>query len=199
MDCLLDIEDIRALMPHRYPFLLVDRILELEPGERVVGLKNVTINEPFFPGHFPGQAVMPGVLLIESMAQVAGVVMLSLPTHFGKLAYIAAIDKVKFHKPVVPGDTLITEATILWVKRNFGRAKMHAQVQGKVVAECEMTFSLMPRSTPTLEQVYAKLQIPYPTSNGTGHGSAGGTTDGTPITHQDPDEQTESRGAEGRG
>ena len=199
MDCLLDIEDIRALMPHRYPFLLVDRILELTPGERVIGLKNVTINEPFFPGHFPGQAVMPGVLIIESMAQVAGVVMLSLPTHFGKLAYIAAIDKVKFHKPVVPGDSLITEANILWVKRNFGKSKMLARVQGKVVAECEMTFSLIPRTTPTPEQVYAKLQIPYPTNNGTGHGSAGGTTDGTSITHQDTDEQTESRGAGDRG
>ena len=199
MDCLLDIEDIRALMPHRYPFLLVDRIMELVPGERVIGLKNVTINEPFFPGHFPGQAVMPGVLIIESMAQVAGVVMLSLPAHFGKLAYIAAIDKVKFHKPVVPGDVLITEAGILWVKRNFGKAKMNATVQGKVVAECEMTFSLIPRTTPTAEQVYAKLKLPYPNNNGTGHSSAGGTTDGTSITHQDTDEQAEIRGAGDRG
>src|ERR1700729_1226450 len=95
----LDVEAIRALLPHRYPMLLVDCILELTPGERVVGLKNVTINEPFFDGHFPGQAVMPGVLILESMAQVAGLIILSLSEQRGKIPFLASMDNVKFRKP----------------------------------------------------------------------------------------------------
>jgi 3-hydroxyacyl-[acyl-carrier-protein] dehydratase len=138
----LDVEAIRALLPHRYPMLLVDRILELTPGERVVGLKNVTINEPFFDGHFPGQAVMPGVLILESMAQVAGLIMLAIPEHKGKVPFLGGIDKVRFLKPVVPGDTLVTEATLGAVRGTIGKVKLQAFVAGKLVARGEMTFSL---------------------------------------------------------
>src|ERR1051325_6779878 len=99
---MLDIEQIRAILPHRYPFLLVDRILELEPGKRATGLKNVSVNEEFFNGHFPGQAMMPGVLIIEAMAQVGGVLMLSDAAMESKLAVIAGMENVKFRKPVVP-------------------------------------------------------------------------------------------------
>ena len=99
----LSVEEILRVLPHRYPFLLVDRILELEPGRRAVGLKNVTLNEAFFQGHFPGHAVMPGVLLVEAMAQVGGVILLSMVGHEGKLAYFAGMDKVRFRRPVVPG------------------------------------------------------------------------------------------------
>src|SRR5271166_4898474 len=104
----LDVEAIRALLPHRYPMLLVDRILELDPGVRAVGLKNVTINEPFFNGHFPGQAIMPGVLILEAMAQVAGLIILSIPEHSMKTPFLGSIKEVRFLKPVVPGDTVIT-------------------------------------------------------------------------------------------
>ena len=140
-----DVEQIRELLPHRFPMLLVDRILELVPGERVVGLKNVTINEPFFPGHFPGQAIMPGVLTIEAMAQVAGLMMLCLPEQKGKLPVIAAIEKARFRKPLVPGDTLITEANILRTHGSMGKVRMVGKVNGEVVAECEMTFALKAR------------------------------------------------------
>lgn len=143
----LDIEELRELLPHRYPMLMVDRILELTPGERVVGLKNVTINEPYFNGHFPGEAVMPGVLILEAMAQVAGVIMLSLPEHQGKLAYLGGMDKVRFRKKVVPGDTLIIEATLAAVKGTVGKAIMSARVDGDLVARCEMLFALQERGS----------------------------------------------------
>lgn len=144
----LDVEDIRALLPHRFPMLLVDRILEIQPGERVVGLKNVTINEPFFVGHFPGQAMMPGVLILEAMAQVAGLMMLALPNHKNKLAVLGGMDDVRFRRPVVPGDTLITEATIVKVRGNIGKVRMVGRVGNEVAAECEMTFALMERRRP---------------------------------------------------
>jgi 3-hydroxyacyl-[acyl-carrier-protein] dehydratase len=156
MDILLDVEDIRTLLPHRYPLLLVDRILELHPGKRIVGLKNVTINEPFFVGHFPGQAVMPGVLILEAMAQVGGLMMLALPKHQKMLAYIGSIDNARFRKPVVPGDTLITEVKLLKVKGTIGKVSMVARVGGEVAAECEMTFALKERVA--ADQVYAKLE-----------------------------------------
>ena len=158
MDCMLDIEDIRALLPHRYPMLLVDKVLELTPGERVVGLKNVTINEPFFNGHFPTQAIMPGVLILESMAQVAGLMMLSLREQRGKIPFLAAMDNVKFRKPVVPGDTLITEANLVKVRGMIGKVRMVARVAGTVVAECDMTFALKEAESHTPEQVLEKLQ-----------------------------------------
>ena len=147
----LNIQDILELLPHRYPFLLVDRVLDLQPGERIVGLKNITFNEEFFQGHFPGQPVMPGVLIIESMAQVAGLMILSVPEHRGKLAYIGAIENVRFRKPALPGDTLITEAHIVKLRGSIGKVRMTARVEGVVVAECQMTFALMERTKPNME------------------------------------------------
>src|SRR5664279_4222512 len=115
---MLNVEQIRAILPHRYPFLLVDRILEMVPGKRAVGLKNVTINEEFFEGHFPGHAVMPGVLVCEAMAQVGGVLLLSKTGNKGKLAYFGCMDHVRFRKPVMPGDTLVTDVELLATKGN---------------------------------------------------------------------------------
>lgn len=159
MDCMLDIEDIRVLLPHRYPMLLVDRVLELTPGQRVVGLKNVTINEPFFDGHFPTQAIMPGVLILESMAQVAGLMILSLSEQRGRIPFLASMDNVKFRKPVVPGDTLITEANLLKVRGMIGKVRMVARVAGAVVAECDMTFALKEAVIHSPEQVLEKLRF----------------------------------------
>ena len=142
---MLDIEQIRAILPHRYPFLLVDRILELEPGKRAVGLKNVSVNEDFFNGHFPGQAMMPGVLILESMAQVGGVLMLSDLSMKGKLAVIAGMENVKFRKPVVPGDALITEVEVLAARRSFGKVRLTGKVNDEVVASCDMLFGIVDR------------------------------------------------------
>ena len=142
---MMDIEEIRSYLPHRYPMLLVDRILELEPGKRAVGMKNVTINEDFFNGHFPGQAMMPGVLILEAMAQVGGVLILTLPDHQTKLAVIGGMENVKFRKPVVPGDELITEVEILNVRKAFGKVKMTGRVNDEVVATCDMIFGLVPK------------------------------------------------------
>ena len=162
MDCTLDIEDIRVLLPHRYPMLLVDKVLELTPGKRVVGLKNVTINEPFFDGHFPTQAIMPGVLILESMAQVAGLMILSLTEQRGRIPFLASMDNVKFRKPVVPGDTLITEAHLTKVRGMIGKVRMVARVDGAVVAECDMTFALKEAVSHTPEQVLEKLRLVRP-------------------------------------
>ena len=140
---MLDIEQIRSFLPHRYPMLLVDRILEIEPGKRAVGLKNVTINEDFFNGHFPGQAMMPGVLILEAMAQVGGVLMLSVPMHKDKLAVIGSIENAKFRKPVVPGDALITEVELLAQRKSFGKVRFTARVNDEIVASCEMIFGLV--------------------------------------------------------
>jgi len=141
---MLDIEAIRSYLPHRYPMLLVDRILEIEPGKRAVGLKNVTINEDFFNGHFPGVALMPGVLILEAMAQVGGVLMLSLPDYGKTIPVIGGVENARFRRPVVPGDTLITEVEVLYVRRSFGKVKLVGRVDNEVVASCEMTFGLMP-------------------------------------------------------
>jgi len=138
----LDINTIQKILPHRYPFLLVDRIIEI--GEnRVVGIKNVTINEPFFQGHFPGHPIMPGVLIMEAMAQVGGVGALNLKTNLGKLAYFLTIDNAKFRKPVLPGDVLRMEVDLLKVK--MGVMKIHgtAKVDNEVVAEADMMFAFI--------------------------------------------------------
>ncbi len=141
----LDVEQIRQILPHRYPFLLVDRILELEPGKRAVGLKNVTANEGFFEGHFPVKSIMPGVLIIESMAQVGGVMVMTMPEIYGqgKGILLAGLDDVRFRRPVVPGDTLISEVELLWMRREVGRVRAVARVDGEVVAEAEMTFAVL--------------------------------------------------------
>jgi 3-hydroxyacyl-[acyl-carrier-protein] dehydratase len=135
-----DIQKVMQLLPHRYPFLLVDRILEMEPGERIVGLKNVTINEPFFQGHFPQQPVMPGVLIIEAMGQTGGVLAAStLPEEEqGQLIIFMGMDKVRFRKPVVPGDQLIFELKILKQRRKILKMFGTAKVDGQVVAEAEL-------------------------------------------------------------
>ncbi len=139
----LDIEAIKEILPHRYPFLLVDRITELVPGKRVVGLKNITVNEPFFQGHFPQRAIMPGVLIIEVMAQIGGVMILSVEEHRGKLAYIGTVDNAKFRRPVVPGDTLEVEVELLRLRGNMGKVKCVARVGGEEAAEAEIMFALV--------------------------------------------------------
>jgi 3-hydroxyacyl-[acyl-carrier-protein] dehydratase len=141
----LDIDAIREILPHRYPFLLVDRIEELET-ERVVGIKNVTANEPFFAGHFPDYPVMPGVLIIEAMAQVAGVLVLSgIPDRKSKLVLLAGVDGAKFRKPVRPGDQLRMEMKILRSRASMAKVSGIATVDGAVVAEAEMLCVLAER------------------------------------------------------
>jgi 3-hydroxyacyl-[acyl-carrier-protein] dehydratase len=140
----LTIEEIQQLLPHRYPFSLVDRIIDYVPGKRAIGLKNVTINEPHFQGHFPGRPIMPGVLIIEAMAQVGGVVMTQAPDIDKGLFVFTGIDKVKFRRPVVPGDQLIMTVELLWVKkRRFGKMQGKAEVEGQLAAEGEMMFALV--------------------------------------------------------
>ena len=140
------VTDIMKMLPHRYPFLLVDRILELEPGTRIVGLKNVTVNEQFFQGHFPGAPVMPGVLVIESMAQVAGVMIYrDLPDRDSKLIYFTGIEGAKFRRPVVPGDQLRIEVDFLNRRNNFGKVDARASVEGKLVAEAVLMFAIIDR------------------------------------------------------
>jgi 3-hydroxyacyl-[acyl-carrier-protein] dehydratase len=139
---MLDIVQIQQLIPHRPPFLLIDRILELEPGKRAVGLKNVTINEPFFVGHFPSYPVMPGVLIVEALAQVASVVMMALPANKGKLGLFAGIDEFRFRGQVKPGDTLILELEVTRLKGPIAKGRGTARVGDIVVAEGELMFAL---------------------------------------------------------
>lgn len=142
---ILTVEDIHKLLPHRYPFLLVDRIVDYVPGKRAVGIKNVTFNEPHFQGHFPGQPIMPGVLIVEAMAQVGGVVLTQLLKSDGGLFVFAGIDKVRFRRQVVPGDQLVMTVELLWIKQNrFGKMHACAEVDGKLATEGELTFSLIP-------------------------------------------------------
>src|SRR4030043_1413275 len=136
---MIEIKEIMNILPHAYPFLLVDRIIEIEPGKRIVGIKNVTYNEPFFPGHFPGRPIMPGVLIVEAMAQTAGVLVFNtLPEgDRNKLVYFLGMDNVKFRKPVIPGDQLRLELEITKHRQSIWGFKGKALVDGKLVAEAE--------------------------------------------------------------
>lgn len=138
----LDIKQIQEIIPHRPPFLLVDKILEIEDGKRAVGLKNVTINEPFFIGHFPEYPVMPGVLITEALAQVGAVAILNMEGNKGKIGFLAGLDNFRFRGQVVPGDTLILEVEITRLKGSIGKGKATARVDDKVVAEGEIMFAL---------------------------------------------------------
>ncbi|NJK69570.1 MAG: 3-hydroxyacyl-ACP dehydratase FabZ [Microcoleus sp. CSU_2_2] len=138
------VEEIQELLPHRYPFALVDKIVDYVPGVRAVGIKNVTFNEPHFQGHFPGRPVMPGVLIVEAMAQVGGIVLTQLPDIEKGLWMFAGIDKVKFRRPVVPGDRLLMTVELLWVKRRrFGKMQAIAEVDGQKACEGELMFSMV--------------------------------------------------------
>lgn len=138
-----DVNAIQRILPHRYPFLLVDKILGMESNRKVVGLKNVTVNEPFFNGHFPGRPVMPGVLIIEAMAQTGGVMLLARSENAGKLVYFMGLDDVKWRRPVVPGDQLVMVVEVLKLKERFGVLKGIAYVEGHVAAEATMKVTLV--------------------------------------------------------
>jgi 3-hydroxyacyl-[acyl-carrier-protein] dehydratase len=142
---ILSATQIQEIIPHRYPMLLVDRIIELEPMKRAVGIKNVTINEHFFLGHFPEKPVMPGVIILEAMAQVGGVAMLYPEEYRGKLAFFAGMDRVKFRKPVTPGDQLYMVAEIIKLRGTIGKVWAEAFVEGQIVAEAEFLFALTSR------------------------------------------------------
>lgn len=139
---MLDIKQIQEILPHRYPFLLVDRIIEMERGKKIVGIKNVTTNEPFFQGHFPGNPIMPAVLIIEAMAQVGGILMLVEPEHSGKLIYFTGIDKARFRKVVLPGDQLRMEVVPVKIRQKLGLMAGKTLVDDKLVAEATMMFAL---------------------------------------------------------
>lgn len=143
---MLDINQIMKILPHRYPFLLVDRVLELEPNKRIVAIKNVTINEPFFPGHFPGHPVMPGVLIVEAMAQVAGILAYQSDESVrDKVTYFVGIDNAKFRRPVMPGDQLTLEIEATGCKRGIWVFNAKATVEGKVVTEAELKATFAER------------------------------------------------------
>lgn len=140
----MDITEIMGALPHRYPMLLVDRILSFEPRKNCRGLKNVTINEAFFQGHYPGRPIMPGVLMLEAMAQTAAVILLSDPEFKGLTPVIGGIDNVRFRRPVVPGDQLIMDIELLKLRGTIGKIAAKATVEGDIAAEMEMTFKLVP-------------------------------------------------------
>jgi len=145
---LILIEEILAAVPHRYPLLLVDRLLEInDTFTTAKGLKNVTINEEFFQGHYPGRPMMPGVLIVEALAQTAAAVMLLNPLNKGKMPVMGALDAVRFKRPVIPGDQLIIEVEILWVRNGIGKGKGIATVDGEVACHAELLFKLVPRDS----------------------------------------------------
>lgn len=140
----LNIQEIHKLLPHRSPFALVDRIIDYVPGEKAIGIKNVTFNEPFFPGHIPDFPLMPGVLMVEAMAQVGGIILVQLPGMAGKFFAFAGIDKVRFRRPVVPGDRLTMTVELLSLKQNrIAKMQGRAEVDGELAVKGEMLFSLI--------------------------------------------------------
>ena len=138
----MNIEEIKEVIPHRYPFLLVDKIVEIEEAKRAVGIKNVTINEPFFQGHFPDYPVMPGVLIVEAMAQVGAIAVLNMEANKGKIGFLAGLDKVRFKRQVKPGDQLRLEVEITRMKGPIGKGKGRATVDGELACEAEITFAI---------------------------------------------------------
>ena len=138
----MDINEIKKILPHRYPFLLVDKIIELESGKRAVGIKNVAVNEQFFQGHFPDYPVMPGVLVIEAMAQVGAVAVLSMTEYRDKTVLFAGIDGARFRQQVVPGDQLVMEVKMTKLRSKVGKGVAEAKVDDKLVAECEIMFAI---------------------------------------------------------
>ena len=138
----LNVEQIQEILPHRYPFLLVDKVIELVPGEKAVGIKNVTMNENYFQGHFPGKPVMPGVLQVEALAQTGAIAVLSLEEYKGKIVYFGGIDKLRFKQKVVPGDVLRLEVELIKRRGPIGIAKAVATVDGKVAVQGEITFAI---------------------------------------------------------
>lgn len=140
----LEAADIMRILPHRFPFLLVDRVVELEPGKRAVGLKQVTANEPQFTGHFPGRPIMPGVLMVEALAQTAGIAVMTLDEYRGKLGLFAGIDNCRFKRLVLPGDTLRLEVTVEKLRGMFGRVRAVASVDGEIAAEATLSI-IIPR------------------------------------------------------
>lgn len=156
----IDIHGILDRLPHRYPFLLVDRILEVEPGKRIVGLKNVSIGEPFFAGHFPGQPVMPGVLIVEAMAPVAAVLLMLQPEAEGHIVHLVGIKDMHFRRVVRPGDQLITEVVFLGGRARFGKAHATVIVNGEMVAHGELTYGLVRHNeVPAAEPIH-RLAFP---------------------------------------
>jgi UDP-3-O-[3-hydroxymyristoyl] N-acetylglucosamine deacetylase/3-hydroxyacyl-[acyl-carrier-protein] dehydratase len=141
----LDINEVLKILPHRYPFLMVDRIVGFEGDSKCIGIKNVTINEPYFIGHFPGHPIMPGVLQLEAMAQVSSVLMLRKPENIGKIGYFMSADNVKWRRPVLPGDTLFIEGDILKMRGSIGQTRCRCLVNGEVVSEAELKFALLDR------------------------------------------------------
>lgn len=142
---MLESRDIQNIIPHRPPFLLVDRILELEPGVRATGIKNVSANEGYLQGHFPGMPIMPGVLIVEALAQVGSVALLSLPENQGKVGLFAGIDGFRFRRPVLPGDTLRLEVSIIQRRGLLGKGQARAEVDGQLVAEGILLFAIAAR------------------------------------------------------
>ncbi len=141
----MEVEEVKKILPHRYPFLFVDRIEELEPGRKAVGIKEVSPEEFYFKGHFPGYPVMPGVLIVEALAQVGAVALLTLPDYQGKIPLFAGIDKFRFRHQVLPGDTLRLEVEVLALRRGFGKGSASAWVKDKKVAEGTLLFGVTDR------------------------------------------------------
>ncbi|SDQ13803.1 3-hydroxyacyl-ACP dehydratase FabZ [Virgibacillus salinus] len=138
----MDIEQIKETIPHRYPFLLVDKVIEMEEGKRVTAIKNVTANEPFFQGHFPNYPVMPGVLIVEALAQAGAIAVLGIEENKGKIGFLAGLDKCRFKRQVKPGDQLKLDVEIIRVKGPIGKGKAVATVDGEVTCEAEITFAI---------------------------------------------------------
>lgn len=137
---MLNSNEIQKIIPHRYPFVLVDRITEIIDDKRIIGLKNISVNESFFQGHFPQEHVMPGVLILEALAQTGAILLLNKPENKGKIAYFAGVDKCKFRRKAIPGDTLTLSMELLKTRANYGVAKGIATVDGEVVCEAELSF-----------------------------------------------------------